>query len=237
MKIFSFNNIGSRASQEDSVLLDQKHRIFAVLDGVGSNQNGGLASRIIKQYLEQVLAETKPSFDVEDIRELIIKSENELAKTFEKNSNYKNMATTIALLFLCDDNRATSFHLGDSRVYYFEHKNNNWSVTKDHSMYQYLIDNGSSVEEGDYRKNQLTDALTTKKRAEPLILRKSTIENLNDGDLFLLVTDGALENHSDKDLTKHFFNDGITLEDKWKQFSTLCETNSQDNNSAILIQL
>ena len=97
------------------------------------------------------------------------------------------MGTTVVCAIV-KSNAVQYAHVGDSRIYLF-HKKALFQLTKDHSMVQELIEQGTITEEESYshpQKNLITRALGVAEEVTPDCGEVA----LSDGDILLLCTDG-----------------------------------------------
>src|SRR4028119_858027 len=106
-----------RPLNEDSMLVDEERRIFAVADGVGGAQAGEVASQTAVEVLGEAFRHHKDGDDIEDLMEIAIQRAN--ASIYQMSHDQRQlsmMATTIVALHL-DGRQATIGHVGDSRLY------------------------------------------------------------------------------------------------------------------------
>jgi serine/threonine protein phosphatase PrpC len=61
------------------------------------------------------------------------------------------------------------------------------------------------------------------------------IPNIKKGDIFILCSDGVLENMTSDDLVEIFSNSKLTFEENFKVLQNICTQYSKDNNTAIAI--
>lgn len=239
MQVYHFSNIGQRTYQEDNYYVSPDNKLFIICDGVGGQNNGSIASKVVVDKLVKKYNKFNNTLDEKKIHHMIGKAKKALVKKAEEDSSMLGMGTTIALLYL-DNNSAIVAHAGDSRVYYKSSITKYW-VTKDHSVVQELFDAGviqSSKEMMNHpMRNRITNALIARNEENEFRVSISTILNVEKNSYFLMCSDGALENYSSKALIEHFNNSKITFENRWKIFENHCLNHSQDNNTCILIHL
>ena len=187
---FATSQIGLRESNQDTIgaLLGQHSACFMVCDGVAGNAGGELAAQIARDTLLGQLDGEAP-LHPEQTATLIENTEQAIRHVQEINPNFHQMSTTLAALFI---DRATLHawwvHAGDSRVYLFR-RGVVHSVTRDHSLVQQLQDAG--YENTGINSNLLYNALgadTTSPHGY------SEVMALEDGDAFLICTDGFWSN-------------------------------------------
>ncbi|MEE9373847.1 MAG: PP2C family serine/threonine-protein phosphatase [Saprospiraceae bacterium] len=241
MKIRNFTYQGQRDYQEDNLYIDQKAKsLFFVCDGVGGSHGGSTASNIIvNEIKKQYNGLCQNKIDKGKIIEMIKIAHNALVDQSKHNLALKDMATTIALLYICG-NKAITCHVGDSKVYYLNVKTGNWWCTKDDSTVQELFDSGVLNSEEEMKnhpyKNRITRALSGN-NLEPPIITIETIDEIETDDIFLVCTDGALEDYSSHQLVEHFLSKEKSFDQAWDEFEENCKNHSSDNNTSIGIHI
>jgi protein phosphatase len=240
--IFYLHEIGGKKNQEDYIwpvagLATTEDKIFIVCDGVGGSENGEIASKLITEIVAAYLN----SFDleqisIEHINQLLDTARQKMLEYARINGLSKDMATTFSLLTLTDS-RAFVAWCGDSRIY---HLRNDEIVykTADHSLVNSLV-----------RKGELTEMEASSHPQKHLILKAVNADNspieaegywiddVKQGDFFLLCTDGLLENVSDDDLRfliPQYLSGKIDLLSSLQQ---LCKDRTKDNYSMYLLQV
>ena len=127
-----------RPENEDSMLSDPAHRIFAVADGVGGAQAGEVASQTAIEVLQEAFSNQHAGEDVEDLMEIAIQRANDsIYRMSREQPRFAMMATTIVALHL-DGLRATVGHVGDSRLYRLAPDGRLSRETDDESAHQVL---------------------------------------------------------------------------------------------------
>ena len=246
MRILHFNHIGKRKEQEDQLWISSDKRFFVVCDGVGSSEKGGLASKLVVEYLSQAYGNFNTNFEFDSVtlsderlQTLILNANSYIKKSATKLELNESMSTTIALVYF-DEDSATIAHIGDSRVYYIE-KDGNWWKTKDHTYVQELFDMGLLRTEQEMKDHDdasiIKQALSNKTNNTELDISINKINSVKAGDKFLLLTDGALENYNSKEIVSLFWQTENCLDQKWSEFSQKCAAGSKDNSTSILIEL
>lgn len=135
-----------RTVNEDRVLADDLHGIFAVVDGLGGHAAGELAAETALRIIEDQASVLESSNDVEGaIRLTITQANNRIFELAEKNPDWRGMACVLTLAVAQED-RVTMGHVGDSRLYLA------WNgklrkLTADHSPVGEQEDRGELTEE------------------------------------------------------------------------------------------
>jgi serine/threonine protein phosphatase PrpC len=104
-----------RSGNEDRLLLDPEHGIFAVVDGVGGHAAGEVAASIAVDVIGRRLE--RPLWSPEQrVREAIALANNEILSHAQSSPQYAGM-TCVLTLALLDGQRLTIGHVGDTRLY------------------------------------------------------------------------------------------------------------------------
>lgn len=191
-----------RPSNEDALLILADTGLFAVADGLGGLDAGDIASRTALQYLKDLcsppstpakLCSTHPEIkEPSRLEEMIVAINTRVYQ--QKMVSGKNMATTLAMVQLCDEVAAVA-HVGDSRVYH-------WRagvlsrMTSDHSLVNELFLKGMLTAlqaEHSPQRHIITRAIG----AEAAIAPTVKFRVVHPGDVLLLCTDGLSNMLSD----------------------------------------
>lgn len=198
MDIAKVCDIGGRNKNEDSVMAYQTKSggCFAVADGLGGHAGGDIASACVtealaREYYMNDLCST------DRLKELFYAAQNKLLATADLEGK-KGMRTTLAAL-LISDKTAVYGHIGDSRIYHFR-KGVLQQVTADHSV-AYLSYLNGEISYEDIKnspdQNRLIRSMGVPEKFKPEIAEAVKVE---EGDAFLLCTDGFWEHISEKDV-------------------------------------
>ena len=252
VKSIAITNIGRvRQNNEDNFYLCGKYKtdvdlpnmtctfsepsnnyLFSVCDGMGGEAFGELASFVAVRLLNRYADNFNKT-----INEYIEQANGEICSEITSHGG-KRIGTTFAALSLADG-AASAFNIGDSRIYLI--RNGKISqISEDHTQVQMLINQGF-VSINDAKKHPARHVLTQhlgifpdEMAIEPFCAEPIKTEN---GDIFLLCSDGLTDTLSDNDLLE-ITNDGSDLEYK---ANTLIEsainTGSRDNITVILVEI
>ena len=176
-----------RKLNEDAVLDCTARGIWAVADGMGGHHAGEVASAMVVA----ALGNSAPAADIEgrigkivDVLEAVNDSLQELARA---SAGQRTIGATVVGL-VADDRQYRCFWAGDSRAYRLRDGGIE-QITRDHSLVQDLVDAGM-IEQDEADKHPNANVVTRAIGAENL-LRVDTVGGaLNDGDVFLLASDG-----------------------------------------------
>lgn len=235
--------IGDRPQNEDAIFpvlstATSQSRVFIVCDGVGGFNRGEVASyltaRTMGNYFEKYF---NPQFDVvENIIAALQRAEYTLQDYKEKNPEAAEMATTLALLYITEQEIYIAY-CGDSRIYQFRNGKVYWK-TQDHNLANELLAAGFITEEeaAVHPEGRIISRVVRgiHQPAEPDVF---CTDDILPNDIFLLCTDGVLEQHIDEEL-EILMQTGATLSDKKQALLQSCQSKAtNDNFSAYLIQI
>lgn len=236
MHVDSFQHIGTRKVQQDRFFSHPDNSVFAVCDGVGGSQDGGLAADQVIQSIKERYQKKDTPFSPNQLKEILLAASNDLVGYAKKN-DVGTIATTLAMIAF-EGTTAISCHIGDSKIFHIQSRNKYW-YSKDHSVVQELFDSGVLSSEDEMlhhpMRNRITKALTSKEVLNKNEVKINLHRNIQQGDIFILCTDGALETFTPSNVVELFTNTDITLESRWDYFKENCLLNSKDNCTCIII--
>ena len=230
---------GGRPDNEDALAMGRAGSLhYAVLaDGAGGHARGAEASRRVADGVEQTLRRTS-DFVPRTLTQALLATHSSLQRMQSKAHGAGRMHSTVVVLWLDACNgRAIWSHVGDSRLYRLRYGAVE-RLTVDDSVVQRMLDGGILTPKQAKQhplKNQLLAAIGMQDGVEPHTL--ATAESLEDGDAFLLCSDGWWSQLDDADMTSTFA-EASTPEDWLHAMRGLIEergANGHDNFSAIAV--
>jgi len=200
LAIAMVSRLGGRERNEDACghwgwgKPGQEGPVCCVLaDGAGGHGAGDVASQTAVSTVLQSFG-SRPACDPSRVRELIDLANRAVVAGQASSVATHDMRTTL-VVWLCDASRATAAwgHSGDSRLYCFRN-GKLFARTRDHSLYQSMIDAGladAAAMRGHPQRNVLTACLGSIEDFEADIVAHGVA--LLPGDAFLLCSDGFWE--------------------------------------------
>jgi PPM family protein phosphatase len=236
MKVFHFSFKGSRAYQEDCLLVDNVNNIYAICDGVGGTSSGAQASRYTIDQIKKSYKALKTIKSAKELEEKLRRLHYSMLDDFNNLGLGQSLGTTIAVLVI-NDGIAYVANIGDTKIFQIQDFQNYW-VSKDHSAVQELYDVGLISTQKDmlthpYR-NRITSSLSTSISPSNLLVNSKSFDLSTTKSKFIIASDGALEKWTNDFLIDHFNCPIHLLKNQWNLFEDLA-TYSRDNSSAILI--
>ncbi len=187
---------GGRSYNEDACghWNSDTHLCCVVADGAGGHGGGDIASKLAVRYIIEQFA-AAPLSRPEEVTELLHDTNATVIRHRADGKEQAHMHTTVVSLFIdLDQGLALWGHAGDSRLYLFR-DGQMLAHTRDHSVVQSLVEAG--IMQPDEmrthpRRSELLSALGS--LPEDLhVTAASKPWRLQDGDVFLLCTDGLWE--------------------------------------------
>ena len=197
MRITAKSDIGKvRSTNQDSYLAGEKSDGAAwavVCDGMGGAAGGNVASstavRMISHAIDECYRSGMKSSSVYNMFESAVAGANAYVYDMgQKDDNLNGMGTTCVAALVVDNNVYVA-HVGDSRAYIVSSDGALRQLTRDHSMVQDLVENGTISEDEAKSfpgKNIITRAIGVEKRIAVDFIE----ETFSDGDILILCTDG-----------------------------------------------
>ena len=206
MKISSKTDVGKvRSSNQDSYAasdLTSEVSWAVVCDGMGGANGGNVASeaavRVISDKLKSGYHIGMNDNSIKHLLVSAVEAANITLYTMARgNEELQGMGTTVVIAVRNSDTLYLA-NVGDSRIYVVS-DSGIVQITTDHSVVQLMIDKGeiSPEEAKDHpKKNVITRALGV----DPEVRIDYSQEQLNDGDIVLLCTDGLTNYVDDEDI-------------------------------------
>jgi protein phosphatase len=185
-------------SPGDSVSLINKGHLFVVADGVGGNRAGEVASQQGAEELVKLYYGDSKKAD-KALREAFTQANLHVYNMGQSKAEYRRMETTLSALVLTNK-KIHIGHIGDSRIYRVRSSEVE-QLTSDHSEVGELLRMRLiNAEEARHhpRRNVITRSLGSE------LLMKADYQSLpvEEGDIFVLCTDGLWEPLEDAEIAE-----------------------------------
>ncbi len=231
---------GSAESFRKSLSSQESVKLFALCDGMGGEAMGEQASYMAVSGLKEIEAHFKKdggrSFP--KLMPRYLNRVNEAICQIIRNNKGRRMGSTFASLIL-KGNVAQSINVGDSRVYLFRHAKLT-QLSVDHTYAQRLVEMGIiSQEEAALHpeKNRLTQHLGLFKEEAKIQPALSPEIWIQEGDYFLICTDGMTEMLSEANITEILRSPLAFMQQAENLMQRALHAGGKDNISLILIKI
>ncbi len=237
-----------RSHNEDSVAHDASCGLVVLADGMGGYNAGEVASGITVSVLSTEISNALHNASDADrdedsgeelgvvlLRENVHKANLSIYHAAQSQPQYAGMGTTVvAGLFY--DNRLTSVHVGDSRLYRLRGELF-VAITRDHSLLQEQIDSGM-ISQQDARRSQNRNLVTRAVGIDPEVVPEVNVHAVQVGDVYLLCSDGLNDMVEDDDIGSTLYALQSNLPLAASQLIQLANDNGgRDNISVILVKI
>lgn len=238
LKIGSLTDIGSvRSQNEDSFAIKTNklgHHLILVADGMGGHNAGNIASQMAAKIIADNFEVIERKIDYKIFIEKVSKLANhEIYKAAMLNPEYAKMGTTLSFA-IYDFEKMYTGHVGDSRIYFINSKAIK-QITRDHTVIQEMMDNGSMTEQEakvSPLKNVLLQALGTSKRLSIEIKEIKLPSKYK----ILICSDGLSSFVNDEEI-KNIVVKNIVIEERLAELIELAKVkDGSDNITAILME-
>ena len=231
---YSFDSTGGtdvgcvRKRNEDNILLLPDQGLWVIADGAGGHSDGHIASQLIVDNLKAFQKTDRIGNDVNHLYKILNDTNEKLLELAESN---KIIGSTVSA-FLSDGDIAVILWAGDSPLYRLR-QNQLTQAIEDHNRVEEFLRQGFNQEECDKipQSQQLTHALGA---ASPLIVETKML-NLQEGDLFLICSDGLTKELNDAEISD-ILSTNKSIEEKQKELiSQTLSKGARDNTSVIIV--
>jgi serine/threonine protein phosphatase PrpC len=209
-------------------------RCIIVADGAGGHKGGAVASKLVVDSVLLHLA-SAPTWDDGALLAALDAASASVHWRQNEDRGISEMSSTAAVL--CIDavaGRARWTHLGDTRILFFR-RGNIEQLTRDHSVVQSFIDAGvydGEMATGRPDRSVLYAAIGAEGETRPTVGSRTDLE---DGDAFLVCTDGVWDTIREETITT-LLNLAGSVEEWVSSIASVVRTTAkekQDNYSAV----
>jgi protein phosphatase len=179
-----------RPENEDSLLVDREHGLYAVADGMGGHRAGEVASATAIDTLQAAFGGGNP------IDRAVAAANAAVFAKAADDAALRGMGTTLTAVALRPDGTAILGHVGDSRAYLMR-DGAVTQVTDDHSLVEQLVREGRlSPEEAQHHPQRAI--ITRALGVDPDVEVDTYRVDLKPGDRLLICSDGLTGMLSDE---------------------------------------
>lgn len=241
-ELFALTDTGrARENNEDSVAIKEAAGLAVLADGMGGYNAGEVASGMTTAFISSELGrwlgeageQAKPR-EVKRAIEICVDNANRsVYNAANSNPSYSGMGTTLVIGVFHGRN-AILGHIGDSRAYRYR-DGCLTQVTRDHSLLQEQLDAGLITEEEAAtasHRNLVTRALGV----DPAVAVEFTELDVQEGDLYLMCSDGLSDMIDDRTMEGLLLNGGTLPSLAGQLISAANNNGGRDNISVILVR-
>ena len=200
----------TRSTNQDSLLIDDKRRLFIVADGMGGHAGGEIASQLCVEQVSERVAESpllnEPPTGADrhaKFCSLLVEAVNHAStKIFEKaleEPQLMGMGTTASALMIYDDH-AYIGHVGDSRIYLIRDRFI-YQLTNDHSLVGEQLRAGI-INAEEAKNNQMQNIITRSVGYQEIEDVDTATLALEPEDLFVISSDGMHGRIADEEISR-----------------------------------
>ena len=190
---YTVTDVGRERGQNEDAAFSERlsdAHVIGVADGMGGHERGGVASEMTAEGVPEKLDGFSADGDVREQLETVVREMNQ--EVLSESDTDDGMGTTLVFGVIFDGEVMVA-NVGDSRAYYIN--DGIEQVTKDQSLVQELVEQGTITEEEAEthpQRNVVSQALGTDEDVEPDFYRGI----LDDG-VLLFCSDGLTEEVDD----------------------------------------
>jgi len=236
-----------RAHNEDYFSLIEDEKVFLVADGMGGHACGEVASKLSGDVISEFYQHSKdmdatwpyrydPALSYPENR-MVAAVRLANARIFDaaqKNPNLRGMGTTIVGAMFVGDYVYVA-HVGDSRCYRVS-QDGIKQITRDHSLLEDYKDARPDMSEEEARNFPHKNVITRALGMRDTVVVDITKHEINDGDQFVLCSDGLSGMLDDKTIGR-IVREATTLENAVAELIEQANrAGGTDNITAMLIQ-
>jgi len=143
MRVAGDTNVGKvRDTNEDSMILEPRHGLYAVLDGMGGANAGDIASQMARDAIRDYVLQRRGNAPARQLLEAAIQAGSAAVfQAAQANRERHGMGTTVVACLVVDPKHVVVGHVGDSRAYLLR-QGRLQALTRDHTIVEELVDRG-----------------------------------------------------------------------------------------------
>jgi PPM family protein phosphatase len=243
IRLHALTDVGRvRSGNEDYVHADPAGQFALLADGMGGANAGEVASHLAVDTIRARLLATMASTELPVVDELqeqllisIEEAQRQIRNRAQRDPQCTGMGTTIVAAVISADQLIIA-HVGDSRLYRLR-MGEFQLLTKDHSLVQLHVDQGLLTPEEARTSNQ-KNILLQVLGSEQMPVIATAIHELQDGDRYLLCSDGLNDLLSDQEIGTLLGNQWLDQKERAQALVDAAnQLGGRDNVSVVLLDV
>ena len=233
---YGISNAGKvREYNEDSLLQRPEVGMWAVADGMGGHHAGDVASQMIINTLDKVHEGQPLHRLIDDIENRLILVNEKLIKKADASYVSTTIGSTVAIMVACG-RFCVYLWAGDSRLYR-QRDGELRQLTTDHSQVQHYIELGL-INPEETAKHPHRNIITRAVGATKKFFLDMDIQEMREGDRYLLCSDGLTKHLADNEL-EDILHQGPAATERicWELIELTLLRGASDNVTAIIIDI
>lgn len=223
-----------RAINEDAYLDLPELGLWIVADGMGGHEAGDVASRMIIEHFRQISEPDSLNNFVSAAKRCLLEVNQSLREIATLQYNNATIGSTMVAL-LVYGMQCAYLWVGDSRIYRLRNEKLE-QMTKDHSMVEKYIDEGLMRPEEAYDSN-VANVLTRAVGAQDTLDIDLKLDELQDGDTFLLCSDGLYREVSHEEIAQLMTRGGDCFTITNNLLESALTNGAKDNVTVSVVQI
>jgi len=214
--------------------IDNKLRdtyLYAVLDGMGGERFGDVASMIAAKSLIEYI-----STDIRyNVTEYIQRANKQICDEIIKNGGVRS-GTTLAILYI-REGKAISYNIGDSRIYLYR-RGDLYLLSEDHTEAQRLVNQGKLDDRSARNhksKNKLTQHLgifPEEMKIKPYVSEEIKLKK---NDILMVCSDGLTDMVDDDGIREIMSREDLDTSGIAKELAATAQENGGKDNTTVIV--
>ncbi len=220
-----------RKINEDAYADRPEAGLWVVADGMGGHDAGDLASQAIVGSLQPLSAYQRLSDFIDDVEDRLLQVNRQLIDEAASREQATTIGSTVVVL-LAVQRHCACLWAGDSRAYRLR-EGQMQAITRDHSQVEELIEQGQLLRE-DAETHPAANVITRAVGAAEELFIDVELEELHDGDRYLLCSDGLFKEVSEQEIAQ-YMQQGSCRELCEQLVQLALERGSRDNVTVVAV--
>jgi len=230
----SVSHVGTvRKVNEDAYLDNPELGLWVVADGMGGHEAGDVASRMVVDSFRDLTFPTSRQEFLDDLLVRLQTVNSNLQDYAEENARSGVVGSTVVILVGFDD-QCTCIWAGDSRIYLLR-EGLLRQITRDHSQVEELISLGL-LDREEAESHPAGNVITRAVGAADSLAVDVVSHGLQDGDVYLLCSDGLNKVVPDQEISEILRRDGCQFAAQ-SLIDRALDHGARDNVTAVVVQV